>query len=396
MEYSSDTKDTIYDKYLNKNKSVYDKYLTKDKYTKFSILNSLVYPNIFKDLSSDSMDILNYIRFADNYIYASHASKNPDKVLSLNTDKSKEDEIISTPHIEIISESPKIAKNLQRSYMPTLFEYIRPVDMKLYNYIKSQEEDYDIGSEYILTQPDINKAMRTILISWIFEVAYKKRIWPGVVHHAVNLIDRYLERTGIVGKPIKRSNLQLVGISALYFAYTYSNDMAILEYSYSNDAVLASGDITFDANDASYVTANAYTRKQVIDMANSIPFVLDWKIGSYLTSSFYFLIAAIPHINKMLKSKITAKQFNQCCYLLMEMLCRDSFKFSPSMQACVALYIVLNRNLEILKFFGYYHSKYRIQVSKCLDSMIYHLTKDKYMAAKDMYPHVGLSDLLSK
>ncbi len=149
MEYSSDTKDAIYDKYLNKNNSVYDKYLTKEKYTKFSILNSLVYPTIFKDLSSNSMDILNYIRFADNYIYA---TKNPDKVLSLNTDRPKEDEIKSEPHIEIISEPPKITKNLQRSYMPTLFEYIRPVDMKLYTYIKSQEEEYfSILSESVIS-----------------------------------------------------------------------------------------------------------------------------------------------------------------------------------------------------------------------------------------------------
>ncbi len=183
--------------------------------------------------------------------------------------------------------------------------------------------------------------------------------------------------------------------------------MAILEYSYSSDAVLATGDTTFDVGDASYVTADAYTKKQVIDMTNSIPFVLDWKIGSYLTSSFYFLIAAIPHIDKLLpipyidkmvyepkSSKITAKQFNQCCYLLMEMLCRDSYKFSSSMQACVALYIVLNRNPEILKFFGYSHSKYRIQISKCLDSMIDHLTKDKYMAAKDMYPSCGLFSIV--
>ena len=65
-------------------------------------------------------------------------------------------------------------------------------------------------------QAHINEKMRAILIDWLVEVHLKFKLVPETLYLTVNLIDRYL-----LGSPVERSNLQLVGVSALLLASKY-------------------------------------------------------------------------------------------------------------------------------------------------------------------------------
>jgi cyclin B len=62
-------------------------------------------------------------------------------------------------------------------------------------------------------QTDINAKMRAILIDWLVEVHLKFKLVIETLYTTVNLIDRYLEKV-----PIKRSQLQLFGVTAMFLA----------------------------------------------------------------------------------------------------------------------------------------------------------------------------------
>ena len=65
-------------------------------------------------------------------------------------------------------------------------------------------------------QYDINEKMRAILVDWIIEVHLKFKMQPETLFLTVSLIDRYLEKV-----QIKRTKLQLVGVTAMLVATKY-------------------------------------------------------------------------------------------------------------------------------------------------------------------------------
>lgn len=65
-------------------------------------------------------------------------------------------------------------------------------------------------------QADINEKMRAILVDWIIEVHLKFKLKPETLFLTVSLIDRYLEKV-----QIKRTNLQLVGVTSMLIATKY-------------------------------------------------------------------------------------------------------------------------------------------------------------------------------
>ncbi len=58
--------------------------------------------------------------------------------------------------------------------------------------------------------------MRAILVDWIIEVHLKFKLLPETLFITINLIDRYLSLVSI-----KRNNLQLVGVTAMFIASKY-------------------------------------------------------------------------------------------------------------------------------------------------------------------------------
>lgn len=87
----------------------------------------------------------------------------------------------------------------------------------IYEYFRSKEVDTDVTtSTYMNNQPHINAAMRSILIDWLIEVHSKSKHVAATLYLTVNIVDRYLSKV-----TVKRSELQLVGVTALFIASKY-------------------------------------------------------------------------------------------------------------------------------------------------------------------------------
>lgn len=83
--------------------------------------------------------------------------------------------------------------------------------------------------------------MRAILVDWIIEVHLKFKLLPETLFITVSLIDRYLEL-----EQIKRTNLQLVGVTAMLIASKYEEIYAP------------------EVRDFVYITDNAYTKEEIL------------------------------------------------------------------------------------------------------------------------------------
>lgn len=98
--------------------------------------------------------------------------------------------------------------------------------------------------------------MRSILIDWIVEVHLKFKMVPETLFLSVSLIDRYLEKENIT-----KGRLQLVGIVCLMIAGKY-------EEIYPPEV-----------KDYRYITDNAYTKQEILDMESRILSVLDFAVN---------------------------------------------------------------------------------------------------------------------
>jgi hypothetical protein len=97
--------------------------------------------------------------------------------------------------------------------------------------------------------------MRAILVDWIIEVHLKFKLLPETLFLTVGLIDRFLEL-----EQIKRSSLQLVGVTAMLIASKYEEIYAP------------------EVRDFVYITDNAYSREQIFLMEQKILTVLDFSL----------------------------------------------------------------------------------------------------------------------
>ena len=88
---------------------------------------------------------------------------------------------------------------------------------------------------------------RYILVDWLFEVAEMKEFPPETVHLAVNLVDRYLQL-----REVKRTKLQLVGVSAILLAARWM------------------GQLIITIREAAWLTDNTYKYEQVVRMMGEV------------------------------------------------------------------------------------------------------------------------------
>lgn len=104
-------------------------------------------------------------------------------------------------------------------------------------------------------QTDINEKMRKILVDWLLKVHSKFKLLPETLYLTVNIIDRYLSH-----ELVNRKILQLVGVTSMHIACKY-------EEIYPPEA-----------NDFVYITDNAYTKKELLDMEYKILKTLNFNL----------------------------------------------------------------------------------------------------------------------
>ena len=114
-------------------------------------------------------------------------------------------------------------------------------------FIRENETEHLPEYGYMKKQADINEKMRAILIDWLIEVHYKFKLNPDTLFITINIIDRYLSV-----KPVKRQVLQLVGVTAMLIASKYEDIYPP------------------PIQDFVYITDNAYTQKDILEMEYEI------------------------------------------------------------------------------------------------------------------------------
>merc|ERR1712158_290352 len=84
--------------------------------------------------------------------------------------------------------------------------------LETYAYLKQLEKRGAVPSNYLTGCPT-NEKMRAVLIDWLVEVQIQFKLLQETLFLTVNTIDRFMAADG---KSIPRSNLQLVGVSAMF------------------------------------------------------------------------------------------------------------------------------------------------------------------------------------
>ena len=160
-------------------------------------------------------------------------------------------------------------------------------------------------------QAQVNENVRAILIDWVLQVHSKFKLLPETLFITVNLIDRFMSL-----HKINKDEVQLVGVSALLIATKY-------EEIYPPTV-----------KDFIYMTKNAYTKAQILDMEMQILKNLEFQITE--TSSYRFL----ERYSKIAKADSVVFYLAQ--YLL-ELALLDSKmnQYPPSLQASSALYVAM-------------------------------------------------------
>ncbi|CAI5466731.1 unnamed protein product [Closterium sp. Yama58-4] len=149
-----------------------------------------------------------------------------------------------------------------------------PADSPLFPPARAHVQRETMAAEsYMSQQADINDKMRAILLDWLIEVHLKFKLMPETLYLTANLIDRYLSLA-----PVRRRNLQLVGVTAMLIASKYEEIWAP------------------EVRDFVYISDNAYSRAEVIalekDMLNALRFQLTVPTPYVFASRFLKAAAA--------------------------------------------------------------------------------------------------------
>lgn len=192
--------------------------------------------------------------------------------------------------------------------------YVTDLFQNLYN-----EEGKGRPKRYMNNQPDINAKMRSILIDWLVEVHMKFRLVPETLYLCVNIIDRYCS----LNLSIKRSKLQLVGVTALFVACKY-------EEIYPPEV-----------RDCVYITDRAYDREEVVEMEQHILKILEWKI--YVPTAYPFLMRFLDLCDASKHSRIAANY-----YLERTLQEHDMLIYRPSVVSAAAVIMAIN-NEDVYK-----------------------------------------------
>ena len=180
---------------------------------------------------------------------------------------------------------------------------------QIFKLMLDSEEKYLPTYGYMKSQEDINEKMRAILIDWLIEVHFKFKLLPETLFITVNIIDRYLEL-----KSIERNRLQLLGVTSMWIAWKYEEIYAP------------------EIKDFVYITDNAYTQKNILELEYEVLRALEFNLTS--PSSYRFLERYAKLVNT------DQRTFNLAWYLIeIPLIEYKMIKYKPSLISSAALFV---------------------------------------------------------
>eukprot|EP00038_Savillea_parva_P015636 m.221046 g.221046 ORF g.221046 m.221046 type:complete len:249 (-) comp31757_c0_seq1:185-931(-) len=173
--------------------------------------------------------------------------------------------------------------------------------------MREREIALRVNPDFLMLQSRITAKNLAVLHDWLVQVHYKFELQLETLYITNAILLRYLSRVNI-----PRNKLQLCGVVAMLLASKYEDMYPPV------------------VKDFSYITANAYTPKQIIEEELNMLQVLDFSLEQPLPLHFldrYVLVAEVDGITHEI-----AKYLLELCLVHGSMV-----RFLPSQQALAAL-----------------------------------------------------------
>ncbi|XP_053171025.1 G2/mitotic-specific cyclin-B2 [Scomber japonicus] len=143
--------------------------------------------------------------------------------------------------------------------MPQLCsQYVKDI----YKYLHQLEVEQAIRANYMQGY-EINGRMRALLIDWMVQVHSRFQLLQETLYLTVAILDRFLQV-----QPVSRRKLQLVGVTSMLVACKYEEMYAP------------------EVGDFAYITDNAFTKPQILEMEQLILRSLKFELGRPLPLHF--------------------------------------------------------------------------------------------------------------
>ncbi|XP_061354587.1 cyclin-A3-2-like, partial [Gastrolobium bilobum] len=180
----------------------------------------------------------------------------------------------------------------------------------MYNHLHALEMEVNrrpLPNYMETVQTDLTSNMRRILVDWLAEVVNGCKSVPDTLHLAVSCLDRFLS-----ARPIKRNHLQLLGVSCLLIA-AKREEINIPH-----------------VEGFCFMTDNAYTPREVMDMEGEVLRTLNPDLGNPTAKTFL-----------RQEIKCFSLQLELLAYYLLELclLEYECIKFLPSVAAASAVFL---------------------------------------------------------
>ncbi|XP_054467654.1 G2/mitotic-specific cyclin-B2-like [Anoplopoma fimbria] len=191
----------------------------------------------------------------------------------------------------------------QDSEQPQLCsEYVKDI----YNYLHALEVQQAVRANYMQGY-EISGRMRALLVDWLVQVHSRFQLLQETLYLTVAVLDRFLQV-----QPVSRRKLQLVGVTAMLVACKYEEMYAP------------------EVGDFAYITDNAFTRAQILEMEQLVLRTLNFELGRPLP--LHFLRRASKVANSDVERHTLAK------YLMeLTLLDYDMVHYRPSEIAAASL-----------------------------------------------------------
>ncbi|XP_068580355.1 G2/mitotic-specific cyclin-B2 [Cebidichthys violaceus] len=147
----------------------------------------------------------------------------------------------------------------QDSELPQLCsEYVKDI----YNYLHVLEVQQAVRANYMQGY-EISGRMRALLVDWLVQVHSRFQLLQETLYLTVAVLDRFLQV-----QPVSRRKLQLVGVTAMLVACKYEEMYAP------------------EVGDFAYITDNAFTKSQILEMEQLVLKTLNFELGRPLPLHF--------------------------------------------------------------------------------------------------------------
>uniref|UniRef100_A0A3P9IVU2 Cyclin B2 n=1 Tax=Oryzias latipes TaxID=8090 RepID=A0A3P9IVU2_ORYLA len=132
----------------------------------------------------------------------------------------------------------------------------------IYKYLHILEEQQPVRANYMQGY-EVTERMRALLVDWLVQVHSRFQLLQETLYLTVAILDRFLQV-----HPVSRRKLQLVGVTAMLVACKYEEMYAP------------------EVGDFAYITDNAFTKSQIVEMEQVILRSLSFQLGRPLPLHF--------------------------------------------------------------------------------------------------------------